>query len=317
MCRFVARQRAALWPHAREDIGGIIGIMKTAIIANPVAGNGRGQRYAEALEQALRQRGLDVTLHATATAGDAQRMAGDTDADCLAVVGGDGTVSEVVNGVGERRICLAVLAAGSVNVVAREFCFPKHPGRLAAWIAAGRTRPMDVLQCGPRRAVLGGGAGFDAAVTASVHAARGKTLGLWRWVVPTLRTARTYRYPAMRVEVDGRNVCDATPYVVVGNCAYSAGMFRATPKARTDDGLLDVVAVKRLTPAKMLSLAIGSWFPSFPERSDLVYIQGRHVHIEPLDLHSPAPLQLDGDPAGTIPADFDILPHACDVLTSP
>jgi len=290
--------------------------MKTAIITNPVAGNGRGQRYAEALEQALRQRGLDVALHITAKAGDGQQLAGVIDADCVAVVGGDGTVHEVLNGLGERRIRLAILPAGSVNGVARELRFPKHPERLAAWIAAGRTRPMDLLRCGGRRVILGGGAGFDAAVAARVKASRGDKFSLWRWVLPTIQTAWSYAYLMIRVVVDGREVCGRSPYVVVGNCPFSAGRFRATPRAKTDDGLLDVVAVERLNPLRVISLAVGSWLPSFSERKDLVYVQGRHAHLAPVD-DVAAPLQLDGAPAAMIPADFEVLPHASDVLVPP
>lgn len=263
-----------------------------------------------------RQQGIEVALHITAKAGDGQRTASVIDADCVAVVGGDGTVHEVLNGLGERRIRLAILPAGSVNVVARELHFPKRPERLAAWIAAGRTRPMDLLQCGGRRVILGGGAGFDAAVAARVTALRGERLGLSRWVLPTIQTAWTYAYPMIRVEVDGREVCERSPYVVVGNCPFSAGRFRATPRAKTDDGLLDVVAVKWLNPLRIISLAAGSWLPSFSERKDLVYVQGRHVHLEPVD-DVAAPLQLDGDAAGMIPADFDVLPHASDVLMPP
>lgn len=290
--------------------------MKTAIIANPIAGNGRGLRYANALERVLRERGIEATLHITVDAGDGRRFAETVEADCIAVVGGDGTVSEVLNGLRERNVCLAILAAGSVNVVARQLQFPKRPERLAGWIAAGRTQFMDVLDCGGRRVILGGGAGFDAAVAARVKASRRGTLGLRRWVLPTLQTVWASPYPMIRVAVDGREICPASPYVVVGNCPSSAGAFRATPLARTDDGLLDVVAVKQLSLLRLISLAVGSLLPSFPQRTDLVYVQGRQVLLEPAD-NTPAPLQLDGDPAGTIPAEFTVLPRACTVLAPP
>jgi len=292
------------------------GSIKTTIIANPIAGNGRGLRYAEALERALRQRGIETVFHVTAKAGDGQRLAAAVEGGCVAVVGGDGTVNEVVNGMGERRLSLAIVPAGSVNVVARELHFPRRPEPLAAWIEAGRTRPMDLLECGGRRVILGGGAGFDAAVAARVREQRAGKLGFWRWIAPTIQTARDYAYPKIRVTVDDREVCAAAPYVVVGNCPYSAGRFRAAPRAKTDDGLLDVVAVKELNLSKLISLAAGSLLASFPERKDLVYVQGRRVHLEPAGDIS-APLQLDGDPAGTIPADFRVLPHASDVLIAP
>ncbi len=290
--------------------------MKTTIIANPIAGNGRGQRYADALEQALQERGIETTLHITANAGDGQRLANTVEGGYIAVVGGDGTVNEVLNGLSDNSVCLAILAAGSVNVVARQLQFPQRPEVLADWITAAKTRPMDVLECGGRRAILGGGAGFDAAVAERVNASRGDKLGLWRWVMPTLQTVWARPYPMIRVTVDDREVCAASPYVIVGNCPFSAGSFRATPRAKTDDGLLDVVAVKRFGPLKMISLALGSFLPSFPERADLVYVQGRHVDLEPVD-NSRVPLQLDGDPAGTLPAQFDVLPDACTVLAPP
>lgn len=290
--------------------------MKTAIIANPTAGNGRGRRWAEALERALRDRGLEVTLHITARAGDGQRAAGTVDAGCIAVVGGDGTVNEALNGLGERRVCLAILPAGSANVVARELHFPRQPEILAAWIAAGRTRPMDLLKCGERRVVLGGGAGFDAAVAARVKESRGERSGLSQWVIPVIRTAIDYDYPMTRVIVDGKEICDRSPYVVVGNCPCSAGRFRATPKAKIDDGLLDVIAVKQFNLWKIFTLAAASWSPNFTERKDLVYAQGRHVLLEPVGSSS-APLQLDGDPAGTTPAAFNVLLHALTMLAPP
>lgn len=290
--------------------------MKTAIIANPTAGNGRGRRWAEALEQSLREKGLEVALHITERAGDGQRAASTVEADCIAVVGGDGTVNEVLNGLGERRVCLAILPAGSANVVARELRYPKQPELLAAWIAAGRTRPMDLLQCGERRVVLGGGAGFDAAVAARVKESRGERSGLWQWVIPVIRTAIDYDYPMTRVIVDGKEVCERSPYVVVGNCPCSAGRFRATPKAKIDDGLLDVIAARQFNLWKVFSLAAASWSPTFTERKDLVYTQGHHVFLEPIGL-SPAPLQLDGDPAGTTPADFEVIPQALTMLAPP
>ena len=290
--------------------------MKTTIIANPIAGNGRGRRYAGALDRALRERGIETSLHLTAEAGEGGQIARTADADCIAVVGGDGTVHEVLNGLGERNVCLAILSAGSVNVVARHLQYPPRPEGLAGWIDAARTMPMDLLECNGRRVILGGGAGFDAAVAARVKAVRRETLGFWRWVLPTVQTVLASPHPLVRVTVDGREVCPASPYVVVGNCPSSAGKFRATPLAKTDDGLLDVVAVKELSLTKLVALAAGSLRPSFAQRKDLVYVQGRHVRLEPAD-DTPAPLQLDGDPAGTIPAEFTVLPGACTVLAPP
>lgn len=280
------------------------------IIANPVAGGGQGRVRAEALSRALEARGCAVVCRLTEKSGDGQCFAGEAElVDCIAVVGGDGTLNEVVNGVREPGACIAALPAGSANVVAREFGITPDAERVASWIVEGRARPMDLLECNGRRIILGAGAGLDAAIATAVKARRGSKSSVFHWILPGIQTALHYTYPCVRVTVDGAVVCERSPYVVVGNCRYSAGVFPATRKAQVDDGLIDVVALKRLNAWRLPLLLATVWSPSFPERDDLVYIQGREVHLEPVD-GAPVALQIDGDPAGVTPASFTILPKA-------
>lgn len=280
------------------------------VIANPVAGGGQGRIRAEALCRALEARDCNVTCRLTEKAGDARVFAGETGpVDCIAVVGGDGTLNEVVNGVREAGARIAALPAGSANVVAREFGIPPDAERVAGWIAEGRARPMDLLESDGRRIILGAGAGLDAAMCAAVKTRRGSKSSVFHWILPGIQTAFQYTYPGVRVTVDGVVACERSPYVVVGNCRYSAGIFPATRLARVDDGLIDVVALKRLSTWRLPILLATVWSPRFPERDDLVYLQGKEVVLEPADDVAVA-LQIDGDPAGTVPARFTILHHA-------
>jgi len=287
------------------------------VIANPVAGGGQGRVRAEALCRALEARGLGVTCRMTGKTGDARVFASEAGpVDCIAVVGGDGTLNEVVNGVREAGACIAALPAGSANVVAREFGIPPDAERVASWIAEGRSRPMDLLESEGRRIILGAGAGLDAAIAAAVKARRGSKSSVFKWILPGIQTAWRYTFPGVRVTVDGVVVCEHSPYVVAGNCRYSAGLFPATRRAQVDDGLIDVVALKRLDKWRLAMLLAAVWSPKFPERDDLVYLQGKEVVFEPAD-DMPVPLQIDGDPAGTVPARFTILPHAIRFVTRP
>lgn len=277
------------------------------IIANPVAGGGRGHRVAQSLATALERRGLDVSLFETAQAGDARAEAGRCDAAIIAVVGGDGTLNEVLNGLPDRcAASIAICPVGTANVVARELGMGPDPGFVAEAIAAGGIRAMDIGLHGTRRFLLGAGAGLDAAVTKAVQESRGRKSSLLKWALPAIRVVLSYTWPRVRVTVDGEVIASSASYVIVGNCRYSAGIFPATPRADTADGLLDVCALSNLSIPRLLWLLANVWRPSFVEKPWIAYRQGREIHLEPAEGEVHAFLQVDGDPAGAIPASFNV-----------
>jgi diacylglycerol kinase (ATP) len=286
--------------------------MKVRIIANPVAGGGQGKIRAEALRLGLENRGITVDYRLTEKAGDARDAAG-APTDCIAVVGGDGTINEVINGLPSEGGTLAIMPAGSANVVAREFGITPDAERVSEWIASGRSEPMDLLEVNGHRVILGGGAGLDAAIATEVKNSRGSSSSVFKWVLPGIRTAFRYRYPAIRVIVDGETICENSPYVVVGNCRFSGGVIPITGKAKTNDGLLDVVALKHLSAWRIPGLALATWSEKFSKRKDLHYLQGKEVRLEVAEEEA-APLQIDGDPAGTIPAHFKVIESAIRIV---
>lgn len=275
------------------------------IIANPVAGGGLGAAMAGALATALEGHGLAVSSFATARAGDAREEAQRATAGILAVVGGDGTLNEVLNGLPERSgIRLAILPVGTANVVARELGMPPDPVLVAAAIAGGHAAPVDIGLHEGRRFLLGAGAGIDAAITRVVQAKRGKKSSLLHWVIPACRVLWHYTYPKIAVTVDGEPLPESADYVIIGNCRNSAGIFPATPRARTSDGLLDVCAIARLNLPRLVWLVLNVWRPRFIERPWITYRQTRAIELAARDPGETVYLQIDGDPAGTLPARF-------------
>lgn len=282
--------------------------MDIHIIANPVSGGGRGERQARELLAALEAEGLATEVSYTRQAGDGEAVARTSRAECLVAVGGDGTVNEVLNGLDGRPSRLAVLPAGTANVVARELGVNRDAAALAAAIATGKGRAMDVGTWGDRRFLLGAGAGLDAEVVRRVSARRGRHSSLLKWVGPSLGGIFGYAYPKIRAMVDGDLVTESAQYAIVGNCRYSAGVFPATPEARPDDGLLDICLLHGLHPLRLLRLLAGVWRPGFAKLKGVTYLKGTAVGLEPAGGNA-APLQVDGDPAGHIPAEFGIIPR--------
>jgi diacylglycerol kinase (ATP) len=288
--------------------------MRVRIIANPIAGGGRGKTFGHALEQALQGKVDAVELHLTTHAGDGKDAAARPGADCLVAVGGDGSLNEVLNGMPDLSLPVALLPVGTANVVARELELPSDPEFVANLIAERKMISMDVGLCGERRFLLGAGAGYDAAVVAAVSEQRGKKSSKAKWVVPGVKTALTYRFPKIQVTIDGEIVTDAAQYVVVGNCRYSAGAFAATPKARIDDGLFGVCMFHDLGFRKLVALSLAVWSPQFINRPDVLYRTGKEVSLVPAEEEA-APLQIDGDPEATIPATFTIHEQKLSIFT--
>ncbi len=283
--------------------------MKVRIIANPISGGGRGKATAQTLQALLSDTLGDVELVLTQKAGDAAEEAGRPGADCIVAVGGDGTINEIANGLRDAATTLAILPMGTANVVARELGIPRDPRAVAEMIVEHRVREMDVGVTEGKRFLLGAGAGIDAAVAQRVSERRGRSSSYLKWVGPIVSTAFTYAYPEIRVVVDGKEVSGTAQYAIVGNCRYSAGVFVATPKAKIDDGLLDVCLMHNLNPLRLAGLALQLRHARFLERDDVVYVQGKHVELTPAS-DDPVPLQIDGDPAGYIPAQFRVAPKA-------
>lgn len=288
--------------------------MHVRIIANPVAGGGRGLRQADALGAALRARGVDARLCPTSQRGDARAFAAAAAADAVDAVvsvGGDGTAHEIANGLRGFETPMGLLAVGTANVVARQFKLPTRADAVAALVVAGKMVRMDLgLRFHPgapegERFLLGAGAGLDAAIVAKVEGGRTKTSSLLRWVGPSISTILSYRYPGIRVTADGEVISETAQYAIIGNCVMSAAVFPATPHARTDDGLIDVCLLHDLGVLKCMGLAVSVFSPRFTQRRDVVYRQASRVRMEPSGAEA-APLQVDGDPAGLLPAEFGV-----------
>ncbi|MDQ1255627.1 MAG: hypothetical protein QG656_219 [Candidatus Hydrogenedentes bacterium] len=289
--------------------------MNVRIIVNPVSGGGKGRAMADALRLALERRRQDVDLLVTTQPGDARMFAARPGAERTVAVGGDGTVNEVANGLAESDASLAILPMGVGNVVARQLGFPRDPEALADLVVHGATRYIDAGLCGDRRFLMGAGAGLDGAVAARVDGLRkGKKLGLASYVIPVARTVFFDTLPKTTVTTDGEILCNDAEYVVIGNCRESTGIFAATPEAEIDDGLLDVCVMRDLKFLHVVQLIWAVLRPGFAERADILYRKARTVKLSPSEGEA-ARLQIDGDPAGFIPATFHILPKALSVVT--
>lgn len=277
------------------------------IVANRGSGVGRGRRLVEELVGELRRLHIPAQVAWTPDArAELVRQAADRgDCRCLVAVGGDGTVSALLNECPAPP--LTVMPAGTENLVARHFGLRRDPHGLARAIAAGRTVPVDVARADGRRFLLMAGFGFDADVVTRHH--RGRITGSGRvrptnrlaYVEHILRSSFSYRFPSISVRVNdpgAEEVLRGTTVFVFNLPRYALGL-PFVPLARDDDGWLDLVVFRRPGPFHALNY-LWKVFRGVHLRDPSVY--HRRVRSVSITAHSTVPVQLDGDPAGFLVA---------------
>jgi diacylglycerol kinase (ATP) len=262
----------------------------------------------------LRGRFGRVPVYPVAGPGDAEALAGELarEVDVLLVFGGDGTVHEVANGLplpaGEDGPLVALLPGGTGNDLARALGLPPGPVAAARALADARPRPVDMLDCGPRRAANGINAGFAAAATEVLSRRVKRALGPVAYVAGgVVAGLRPPTWPA-RVEVEGRVVDGEALAVVVGNGGAFGGGHWLLPDADVGDGLLDVLVVPAGASKARLArtLAMERRLPA-----DLPRLRGPAATVA-----TGMPCRLDGEPAPT-PGSVAVIPGAWRVLAPP
>jgi YegS/Rv2252/BmrU family lipid kinase len=287
---------------------------KLFVIFNPAARGEKTRRVRKFLEA---KAGPSVTLAPTQRAGDARLLAAQAVKEgfrTIVAAGGDGTINEVVNGIGASGAALGVLPLGTVNVFAQELRIPRRID--AAWhiIQAGMTRTID-LACAEagvttRYFVQLAGVGFDAQAVRDASWELKKKIGPLSYVWAGLKILRTTLAP-VEVSVNGSGPRATGVAVLVGNGRFYGGRFALFPKAQMDDGLLDVCVFESCGYLDVLRYGQGILRGAHIDLGGVEYFQtDRLVCTAP----SVTPFELDGEDAGDVPVVFSIVPRALRVI---
>ncbi len=289
--------------------------MRVRALMNPRAGVA-APRALEVLRRG-RPSWPDLSVHLTRGRGDARdiaRQAAAEGIELLLVAGGDGTVNEAAQGVLGSETTLGVVPVGSGNGLARSLGIPLRPGPALEALENGVARRIDVGVVNGEPFVNVAGVGFDAAVGIAFESnGRG---GGRRGVLTYLRLglARSFSYPPARVtlEAGGEHIETRALVVTFANGRqYGAGAVIA-PRARLDDGCLEVVVIEDAPPLETVLNAPRLFLGSIEG-----YRRYRRVTAPSALLTATAPLEhhRDGEPAArTDRLEVGVRPRALRVL---
>lgn len=279
--------------------------MRLQLIANPVAGRNAEHLIHKARERLL-GRGVEVELFLTQGRGDAERFAAlsvQAGFDRIVVAGGDGTVNEVVNGMGPDSPPLAVLALGTTNVLALEARLPRRFEEACDLAVDGLPTPIYLGLADHRRFVLMAGVGFDAAVVHGVDLGLKRRLGKGAYLLSAWRCWQRPGEWSLAI-TDDHGVTHHGYGAIIGNARCYGGRFTMTPRASLFADSLEVCLILR--PGRLALLVAGLALLTgrvLPHPWGL-RLRGRRFVVS----GSGVPVQIDGDEAGSLPRVFAMNP---------
>lgn len=271
--------------------------LRMRLVHNPTSGLRNARRLGRFLRVFAAQ-GMAVSVQRTGRCGDAQAFAAETSAgaDVLAVAGGDGTINEVLNGVRDASLPIAIVPLGTANVVAAEVGSPRRPFRLAKAISARGLTEAYLPRANGRRFAMMVGVGFDAHVVVAVNRRLKRVLGKGAFVLAFIKTLREFPYRRYDIVIDGRAYRAAS--VIIANGHFYGGRFTCAPAARLDEPDLHVCLFLGTGPWSTIRYGLSLVLGTLYRRPDFQIVRGRHIEVR----GAPGePVQCDGDAALALP----------------
>jgi YegS/Rv2252/BmrU family lipid kinase len=285
------------------------------IIANPTSGS--YARHAAHLEETvafLREHGWNAALRLAENAGDGRRLAREAveqQAEVVIAAGGDGTINEVIQELAGTETALGVLPIGTVNDWAREIGIPLDVKGARDILVHGRTRYIDLGHVNEHYFLLMVGIGLDGTITQKVERHPLKRLGVVGYLLASVWYGIRYRSFVTSVVSSEREEQIPALQIVVGNTQLYGGAIKFTWQAKADDGLLDVVIVKRRGILGRLLVVMELFLPRKKRMPWITYTRSEAIEIRTPE---PVAMQIDGDPIGSTPALFTITPGTLKVV---
>jgi diacylglycerol kinase (ATP) len=312
--------------------------MRALLIINHSAAKAR--RVWPTIQKQLDAARVEYQTYETTGPGDATLKTRDalrSGFNAIAVVGGDGTLSETAEGFFEFNddldvhpsainpaATLAILPSGTGDDFARGMCRSRTP--LQTWIDTfiahlrGKydAQNIDVLygRCNQYEKpfiCLNASTMGIGGETAGRVASQGKFMrnfsGEFRFVFAAVGALAAWRERRVRVMVDGREVMDGPMNLAaVANGLYCGGGMMLTPDARFDDGKLDVITASGLSRANVVTELSRVHTGGHVKNPKVTITRGTIVQIETLMVQDAMPLEADGNVRGVTPVQFQVLP---------
>jgi len=231
----------------------------------------------------------------------------------LVVIGGDGTVNEVVNGVSGLNAEIAVLPGGTGQDFGRTHGIPSRFEDAVRVALGHQTRTIDLgrveLEGGTSRLFANvASAGMSGAVARRANSMTKALGGRATFFYALTREFLVWQNTDVVVELEGGERREGPMHdVIVANGNWHGGGMKLAPDARQDDGAFDVVTIGDVNKLDFLTTAPKLYSGRYLSHPKVELLRSSAVAISAAE---PLPLEVDGEPIGTTPARFEVVPSA-------
>ena len=296
--------------------------MSRVFLVNPASANGStGRRWPELARRAaaLGLQGETLVSERPGHLAELAAEAAAAGATAIVVVGGDGTVHEVVDGLARAgasdRVELGLIPFGTGRDFARSLRIPRRLDDALEVVRGGRVRTVDIgraTYASDNGEVVAhfanfAGAGISGAIADRANRTTKAFGGRLSFIWATLAVFTRWQPTEMTVEIDGERRQVLLLEALAMNGDYTAGGMWVAPEASLEDGTFDVVLIGDFSKAEFTTTFPKIYRGTHVSHAKVEIVRARELRV---DAPSPLPIVLDGEQPGTTPVRFEVVPGA-------
>ena len=290
---------------------------KILIIANPYSGRKKGEKILKNIINVFSNTPYDLinTTHQNHPYEIAQTMTVE-DYFGVCIIGGDGTMHEVINGmlnrVDQKQLPIGLIPGGTGNSFMHDMnCL--DPINAAKQIVKFNTRAIDVIKIitNEKNYFSFNVCGWGMPPDINILAEKMRWLGPQRYNIASLIEIMKFKKRQCSLLMNDEGIIDDYSFVLCCNTIHTGKGMKIAPKAKIDDGFIDVVAVKKTNRLKLFSLFPKIFSGSHINNPIVNYHQVKSISIEP-DINSS--LIIDGEILGQTPCEMEVLSNKIEVF---
>jgi len=278
---------------------------KIVYFINPVSGTKAKGELIKLIEKRTKEQQIPFEILHTNAQGDyfyLKQKIEDENITDVVICGGDGTVSQVAGSLIDEPVNIGIIPMGSGNGLALAAKIPKNPAKALELIFTGKARYIDSFFINQTFSCMLCGLGFDAQVAHDF--AKQGTRGLMTYIKQTFYNFISAEPYAFDIVNQGKSFHTEAYFISIANSNQFGNNFTIAPLASLDDGLLDIVIVKKMSKFRLLWQIfkqlrrgyIDEYNELTVEHREVLYFQTPRLIINNL---GNAPLHIDGDPVET------------------
>ena len=296
--------------------------MKFIITVNPHGGKKLGPRLLNRVKPLFEAKGIELFVVETTFAGHAKELANQlniTEYDGFIGIGGDGTLHEIINGMlsrhDGRKIPIGIIPGGSGNSYMHDLQLT-DPLKAAKAIINGKTRALDTAKVEVNHIIKYSNnmIGWGLVTDVGNQAEHFRWLGTNRYTILSVVEVLRHKSRPAALIMDDKKIEDEFTFIIACNSIHVGKGMKMAPKARLDDGLIDLIVIRSgVSRTRLLQVLPKLFDGSHINEPELEYYQTSHFSLIP---ETDEILNIDGEIMGSTPIQVDVIPKAFEMYVS-